>query len=162
MEKCYLCVKTIYLIKDMLTRKTRYAMMALSILAGQYQKGIVTIGQIADREQIPQRFLEGILLKLKNAGILESTRVKVGGYYLVKDPNEVTLFDIVSIFETSVSLLACVCRENYKSCEFCKDESICPIRKPFAEIYKLTIEVLRRTTLFDLTTEEVLDISNLK
>lgn len=65
MEKCYLCVKTIYLIKDMLTRKTRYAMMALSILAGQYQKGIVTIGQIADREQIPQRFLEGILLKLK-------------------------------------------------------------------------------------------------
>ena len=134
----------------MLSKKTRYAMLALSVLAAEYGKEPLQIGHIAKKEKIPQRFLEGILLMLKNRGMLNSTRGKSGGYYLLKDPREVTLFDVVICFEGSVSMLACVCEDQYMPCEFCKDEGSCPIRKPFSEIYRHIIDILRRTTLSDL------------
>ena len=128
----------------MLSKKTRYAMLALSVLAAEYGREPVQIGRIAEKEKIPQRFLEGILLSLKNIGMLNSTRGKSGGYYLLKDPREVTLL------EGSVSMLACVCEDQYMPCEFCKDEDSCPIRKPFSEIYRHIIDILHRTTLADL------------
>lgn len=129
-------------------------MLALSVLAAEYGREPVQIGRIAEKEKIPQRFLEGILLSLKNIGMLNSTRGKSGGYYLLKDPREVTLLDVVICFEGSVSMLACVCEEQYMPCEFCKDEDSCPIRKPFSEIYRQIIDVLRRTTLADLVKEQ--------
>lgn len=134
----------------MLSKKTRYAMLALSVLAAEYGREPVQIGRIAEKEKIPRRFLEGILLSLKNIGMLNSTRGKSGGYYLLKDPREVTLFDVVICFEGSVSMLACVCEDQYVPCEFCKDEDSCPIRKPFSEIYRHIIDILHRTTLDDL------------
>lgn len=136
----------------MLSKKTRYAMLALSVLAREYGKTPVPIGRIAEAERIPQRFLEGILLVLKGKGILDSTRGKTGGYYLVSNPAEISLLDVVVYFEGSVSMLACICEDRYLPCEFCKDEAYCPIRKPFSEIYRHTIEILRRTTLADLAT----------
>lgn len=138
----------------MLSKKTRYAMLALSVLAAGYGKEPVQIRRIAEREKISRRFLEGILLTLKNRGMLNSTRGKSGGYYLLKDPREVALFDVVICFEGSVSMLACVCEDQYMPCEFCKDEDNCPIRKPFSEIYRHIIDVLRRTTLADLVKEQ--------
>lgn len=125
-------------------------MLALALLAREYGKAPVPIGRIAKSELIPQRFLEGILLTLKNEGILDSTRGKNGGYYLLRNPEDVTLLDVLICFEGSVSMLACVCEDVYKPCEFCKDESVCPIRKPFSEIYRHTIEILRKTTLSSL------------
>lgn len=125
-------------------------MLALSHLAKEYyNNNTVTIGYIAETEMIPQRFLEGILLKLKNAGFLASNRGKKGGYILAKSPEEVILYDVLILFEGSISLLACVCNETYQSCEFCRDESKCPIRKPFSKIYKYAIDVLKQTTLKD-------------
>lgn len=138
----------------MLSKKTRYAMLALSVLAAEYGKEPVQIRRIAEREKISRRFLEGILLTLKNRGMLNSTRGKSGGYYLLKDPREVALFDVVICFEGSVSMLACVCEDQYMPCEFCKDEDNCPIRKPFSEIYRHIIDVLRRTTLANLVKEQ--------
>ena len=134
----------------MLSKKTRYAMLALSVLAREYGKTPIPIGRIAEAERIPQRFLEGILLVLKRKGILDSTRGKTGGYYLVSNPDEISLLDVVVYFEGSVSMLACICEDRYLPCEFCKDEDSCSIRKPFSEIYRHTIEILRRTTLADL------------
>lgn len=134
----------------MLAKKTRYAMLALSVLAREYGKAPVPIGLIAEREKIPQRFLEGILLTLKNKGLLSSTRGKTGGYCLAKEPAEIALLDVVVCFEGSVSPLACVCEDRYLPCEFCKEEGACPIRRPFSEIYAHTVETLRRTTLADL------------
>lgn len=127
-------------------------MMALSVLAGKYGNEPVAIGRIARSEHIPQRFLEGILLTLKNQGILSSTRGKQGGYYLTRSPAEVTLYDVVLCFEGTVSMLACACEEQHRPCEFCKDEQTCPIRKPFSTINRHAIETLRATTLQDIAT----------
>ena len=91
------------------------------------------------------------MLKLKNNGFLVSNRGKLGGYVLAKRPEDISLLDIVLLFEDSVSLLACLCTDDeYRECEFCKDEASCPIRSTFAGIYRHTVDVLRTTTLADI------------
>lgn len=141
----------------MLSKKTRYAMLAMAALAREYAHDnsgdTLSISRIAESEHIPQRMLEGILLTLKNKGLLLSTRGKMGGYTLSKRPEDISLLDIVVQFEGSVSMLSCVCNDIYKPCEFCKDEASCPIRSTFSGIYRHTVEVLRTTTLADLTAE---------
>ena len=138
----------------MLSKRTKYAMLAMVVLARNYGEDAVPIGRIAESERIPQRVLEGILLRLKNQGLLQSRRGKSGGYELARRPDEISLLDIVRLFEGSVSLLSCVCEDVYRPCEFCKDESTCPIRSTFSGIYRHTVEVLRTTTLADILAGE--------
>lgn len=137
--------------RDMLSKKTRYAMLAMAALARSYQRELLSIRTIAESERVPPRVLEGILLRLKNNGMLISSRGKSGGYTLAKRPEDISLLDIVLLFEDSVSMLACVCvDDDYRPCDFCKDEKSCPIRSTFSAIYSQTAEILRRTTLADL------------
>jgi Rrf2 family protein len=130
-----------------LSKKTRYAMVALANLARNYGNGPIQIRQIANEEKIPQSFLENILLELKKMGILGSLVGKSGGYYLLKKPSEVNLADIIDHFEGTLSLLYCVSEKAYRPCEFCKDELTCRIRNVFLEIRDLTYKKLRKTTL---------------
>ena len=134
----------------MLSKKTRYAMVALVRLAKDYGNGSIPISRIAEEEKIPQRFLEGIFLELKGFGILSSTRGITGGYYLAKHPTEVSLAEVITIFEGSVGMLACVCSLKYKPCEFCKDESTCKIRLTFKYVHESSAAILKSTTLQDL------------
>ncbi|MCF0178390.1 MAG: Rrf2 family transcriptional regulator [Bacteroidales bacterium] len=91
--------------------------MALAVLAKEYGKEPVPMSLIAEKENIPLRFIEGILLTLKNRGILNSTRGKSGGYYLMKKPEDVSLLEIVQYFEGSVSMLPCACDKFNKWCK---------------------------------------------
>lgn len=134
----------------MLSKQARYAMLAMAFLAREHDTEVVPIGRIAESEHIPQRMLERILLHLKNNGYLASIRGKAGGYRLTKRPEQISLLDIVLLFEESVSMLACTCEDVYRPCEFCKEELSCPIRSTFATIYRQTVETLRSTTLADL------------
>jgi Rrf2 family protein len=127
--------------------KTRYAIVALTRLARDFGNGPVLIKKIAEEEKIPQSFLENILLELKNIGILGSKLGKSGGYYLLKEPGQVSLADIVRHFEGSIALMYCVSENAYQPCEFCKDEDTCSIRNIFKEIRDNTNEILNRTTL---------------
>ena len=130
-----------------LSKKTRYAMVALSRLAREYGNGPIQIKEISVNENIPQSFLENILLELKKMGILGSQLGKSGGYYLLRKPGEVNLADIIDHFEGTLSLLYCVSEKSYRPCEFCKDEITCQIRKVFKEVYDKTISILRDATL---------------
>ena len=135
----------------MLSKKTRYAMLAMAALAREYGRGTLSASRIAETEHVPQRVLEAILLKLKNRGCIGSTRGKTGGYYLMRPPQEITLLEIVEMFGGAVSMLACICADDdYRPCEFCKDEATCTIRSTFSAIYSQTAEILRRTMLSDL------------
>lgn len=134
----------------MLAKKTRYAIMALTVLAREYEKEPVAISRIANGEHIPQRFLEGILLKLKRYGIVDSVRGKDGGYYLVKDPAFISLLDIIIYMEDGVRTLPCICGEEAPKCEFCNKEITCPIKNVFSKIYNYSTDTLRNTTLCDL------------
>lgn len=134
----------------MLSKKTRYAMLALTNLAKEFGKGAIQISDIAQNENIPQRFLESILLELKKLGILGSKLGKSGGYFLLKQPSEVSLLDIIRHFEGSIALLYCVSEKAYQPCEFCRIEETCKIRKVFKEIRESTYNILENATLASL------------
>jgi Rrf2 family protein len=134
----------------LLSKKTRYAMMAMIKLAKEYGNGAILISEIARSENIPQRFLENILLEMKNLGFLGSKLGKSGGYYLIHRPEEITLSDIIRHFEGTIAMLSCVSEKSYQPCEFCKDEETCKIRNTFKEVRDKTFEIFSRTTLKDL------------
>jgi Rrf2 family protein len=130
-----------------LSKKTRYAIVALAKLAQEYGNGPILIRQIAEEEKIPRSFLENILLELKKIGILGSNLGKGGGYYLLRKPEEVNLANIINHFEGTIALLYCVSERSYRPCEFCKDEATCQIRKVFKEVHDTTYNILTKTTL---------------
>ena len=134
-----------------LSKKTRYAIVALTRLAREYGKGPLQIKEIAEDEKIPQSFLENILLELRKLGILGSKLGKSGGYFLLKKPEDVNLAEIIRHFEGTIALMYCVSEKAYQPCEFCKDESNCEIRKVFKEIRDTTYGILSRTNLKSLT-----------
>jgi Rrf2 family protein len=133
-----------------LSKKTRYAIVALTRLAREYGNRPMQIREIAEEEKIPQSFLENILLELKKLGILGSNLGKTGGYYLLKRPEDVNLADVVRHFEGTIALMYCVSEKSYRPCEFCKDEATCQIRKVFKEIRDTTFNILSKTTLLEL------------
>lgn len=133
-----------------LSKKTRYAIVALARLAKEYNKGPMQIREIAEEEKIPQSFLENILLELKKIGILGSNLGKSGGYFLLRKPEDVNLAEVVSHFEGTIALMYCVSERTYRPCEFCKDELTCQIRKTFKEINDATFGILSRTSLATL------------
>jgi Rrf2 family protein len=133
-----------------LSKKTRYAIVALIRLAKDYGKEPVLIKEIAESEKIPQGFLENILLEMRKMGILGSKLGKAGGYFLLKDPGEVDLAEIVRHFEGTIAMMYCVSEKAYRPCEFCKDEATCEIRKVFKEIRDTTYGILKKTTLKSL------------
>ena len=129
-------------------------MVALVYLAKHYGERPSLISEIAKSENIPQRYLEAILLELKRLGILGSKLGKSGGYFLIKDPSNVFLSEIVRHFEGTIALLPCVSEKAYQRCEFCKDELSCRIRKVFKEIRDNSFNILKNTSLKDLADED--------
>lgn len=83
-----------------LSAKTEYACIAVLELANRFDSGqVAKIRDIADRHGIPSRFLVQILLQLKGAGLVTSTRGASGGYRLAVSPESITLFDVISVVE---------------------------------------------------------------
>ena len=83
-----------------LSAKTEYACIAVLELAASYGSGDpVRIGKIAETHDIPPRFLVQILLQLKGAGLVSSTRGAAGGYELIRDPSEITLGEVIGVIE---------------------------------------------------------------
>ena len=134
----------------MLLMKTKYALIALSRLAKEFDKDAILISDIAAEEKIPQRFLENILQELKKIRVVGSKRGKNGGYFLKKNPKEITLLEIIQYLEGSIGLLNCISETQYQPCEFCKNEETCNIREPFRKIRNYTIQTFKNTTFADL------------
>ncbi|HAQ65602.1 MAG TPA: transcriptional regulator [Bacteroidales bacterium] len=134
----------------MLSKKTQYALIALQRLGLEYGKGAIQISDIARQDNIPQRFLENILLELKKAGILGSRLGKKGGYYLMRHPDDINMAEIIRHFEGTIAQLYCVSEKAYQPCEFCKDEVNCKIRWLFKDIRDYSFNLLKNTSLSQL------------
>lgn len=133
----------------MLSKKTQYALKAVSYLASRYQQGPVQITEIAENKKIPLKFLESILLQLKQADILNSKKGKGGGYFFDKPPESIPVARILRIMDGPISLLPCVSLYFHEKCEDC-DEEQCRINKVFAEARDATLKILEKRTLKDL------------
>lgn len=135
----------------MISKKTKYAINALVYLAKE-NKGTepIQISKIAESENIPRKFLEAILLVLKNAGMLSSRKGKTGGYFLHKSPDEINIADVMRLFDGPIALLPCVTHTYYERCEECKDEATCGIRSVFADVRNETVNMLKNATLTEI------------
>ena len=134
----------------MLSKKAQYSIYALLRLASEYQQGPMQISEIAKQERLPKKFLETILLELKNKGIVNSKKGKGGGYYLIKDPKEVNLAQIIRIFDGALALLPCVTYNYYESCNHCKDENTCGLRFAIKQLRDETVKILKGYSLDDI------------
>ncbi|RUA32697.1 MAG: transcriptional regulator, partial [Bacteroidetes bacterium] len=138
----------------MISKKSKYAINALVHLGRKYGDGPTLISTIAEEENIPQKFLEAILLELKNDGILGSKKGKGGGYYLRKEPETVNLAQVLRLFDGAIALLPCVTFKFYERCEECKDEETCSIREAFLKVRNETVKIFKNQTLKGLLDRE--------
>ena len=134
----------------MLSQKTKYALKALLYLAEQEVEHISKTVEIAEAASIPKKFLEQILLDLKRGHFVGSKQGKLGGYYLLKSKNEITLADIHRLFDGAIALLPCASLNFYERCSDCVDESECLLRHGLITIREETLKAMEGITIASL------------
>ncbi|WP_395810569.1 RrF2 family transcriptional regulator [Daejeonella sp.] len=144
----------------MLSKKTRYAIKALVVLGKNFGEAPMQISKIASDEHIPKKFLEQILLDLRNAGLLYSKKGAGGGYGLVKDPAEIFVVQVLRLTGGPVALLPCVSLNFYQKCDECSNEATCGVRDVFLEVRNATLKILSETSIADIISREGLLIQN--
>ncbi|MGL4611011.1 MAG: RrF2 family transcriptional regulator [Trueperaceae bacterium] len=138
-----------------ITKKTKYALKALIFLTKEKERGPILISEISERERIPRKFLELILLELKNHGLLQSKMGKGGGYYLSRSAKDIYVGHVIRIFDGALAPLPCASKRYYRKCEECLDETTCEIRKVMLEVKAAILQVLDKTSLEDMLTKRV-------
>lgn len=136
----------------MLSKKTQYALKALTFMAERKKDGPILIAEIAKKKKIPLKFLENILLELRKAGLLESKKGKGGGYFFKVDPKDIPLAQVMRLIEGPIALLPCVSLNFYQKCKDC-DEKKCGLNRVMKLVRDNTLEILENKTVADLTTK---------
>ncbi len=132
-----------------LSKRGEYGLRAMVDLAGQMTPGgVVPLKAIAQREQIPAKFLEQILLALKNAGLLGSKMGIGGGYHLARPADQITLGQIVRVLDGPLAPIRCVSKMAYEPCA-CPDEATCGLRLVMLDVRNAISDILDHTTLAD-------------
>ncbi len=136
----------------MISQKTKYAIKALMTLADEVAAGgnALTIEEIAQRSGAPKRFLEHIMLDLRNAGYVGSRRGRAGGYVLVVQPSDISLGKLLRQVDGPIAPLPCLSRHSYPRCEDCSDEASCRVRKMFGQVFWSYLLLIESLTLEDL------------
>jgi Rrf2 family protein len=133
-----------------ISKKAKYGLKALLMLAQAPDQNPVLIADIAQSQNIPKKFLELILLELKRHGLLQSKKGKGGGYYLSKKPGAITLGQIIRFLDGPIALVPCVSQTAYMKCDDCEDETTCGIRIVMKEVRDAMGLILDGTTLADV------------
>lgn len=133
------------------SQKTRYGLRAMFELAKRYGQGPVRISDIAEKQAIPARFLEGILNQLRQAGLLRSVRGARGGYELAEAPAQISVGDMIRVIEGPVAPAACVNDGNPEDCPLFGDCVFLPLWRRAADALN---EVYDGTSFADLVEME--------
>ncbi len=135
-----------------LSKRGEYGLKALIDLASQADpQALVQIRDIAERQQIPVKFLEQIMLAMKNGGILHSRAGIGGGYYLARPAAEITLGQVVRLLDGPLAPISCVSQMAYERCT-CEDEATCGLRLAMLDVRNAIADILDKTTLADVST----------
>jgi len=138
----------------MLTKKAKYAIKAMIYLSKKKKGEHALISEISEKERIPKKFLEAILLDLRKAGYLGSKKGKGGGYYLIKAPEEINMADVLRLFEGAIALVPCVAHKYYERCDECVDEETCAIREVFRIVREQTVTILKENNFAEVIAKE--------
>lgn len=142
----------------MLSKKTKYALHALTYLAKKGNGEPTLILEISKNAHIPRKFLESILLDLKKQGILASKMGKGGGYLLRQEPKDVAISTIIRLFNGPIALLPCVSLNYYQPCDECINETLCGLHKVMMDVRNETLRILENKSIQDIIDQEILPL----
>lgn len=130
-----------------LSNKAKYGLKALLVLAAEAGHGPVLIADLADREGMPKKFLEAILLELKRRQLVASKKGKGGGYFLRRKPSDITFGDVIRALDGPLAAVPCVSRTAYMPCAECIDERTCGVRLAMKQVRDASARILDHLTL---------------
>ena len=138
----------------MLSKRAKYGLRALVYLARRQGEGPIQIRDISETLNIPRKFLEAILLDLRNEGLLRSRKGKEGGYLMERSPDTVTIGKVIRFIDGPLAAVPCVSQTAYSRCDDCLDEKTCVVRYIMKEVRDATAKILDETTLEELVERE--------
>ncbi|MDR2462926.1 MAG: Rrf2 family transcriptional regulator [Verrucomicrobiales bacterium] len=138
----------------MLSMRAKYSIRAILHLARHRNGSLVSTHEIARHEAIPRKFLEAILVDLRNGGLIQSKLGKSGGYAMERHPDTVTLSSVVRLVDGPIAWVPCVSQTAYAPCKDCPSERACVLRTVMQQVRDSTASILDKTTFQDLLDRE--------
>ncbi|HMR97911.1 MAG TPA: Rrf2 family transcriptional regulator [Anaerolineales bacterium] len=130
-----------------LTARSEYALLALTYLARHQDEGYISIDTIAKAQGIPPKFLEQLMLALKRARFLRSTKGQKGGYQLAVKPNQIPLAEVIRLFDGALAPTESVSENFYESTPIEKEKRLTRV---FKDIRDYVSQKLEKTTIADV------------
>jgi Rrf2 family protein len=135
----------------MLSSKAKYAVRAATMLAERADTEEWTpTAEVAERERIPRKFLEAILVQLRDHGIVDSRRGSQGGHHLSRDASDISVADIIRIFDGPLALTPCASVTRFRACTDCIDIDACRLQHLMRQARDAMADVLENCSLASL------------
>jgi Rrf2 family protein len=134
----------------MLTRKGKYGLKALMHLAGLPAGVSASSAEIAERNQISKKFLDGILGELRNAGLVHSRYGREGGFTLARQASEIMVGHVVRVLDGPLAPIPCASRSYYQKCNDCVDENRCAVRLIMLDVRNAIASILDKRSLAEM------------
>lgn len=135
----------------MISKKMKYAIKALIEIANN-KEALIAASDIAEKANIPYKFLEQILTELRKGRIINSKKGSAGGYYFIKEPQQVSLADVYRLIDGPIALIPCASLHFYEPCTDCPNEASCAIHHALIQVRNETLKVLQNMSIEDLAT----------
>lgn len=134
----------------MLTAKGKYGLKALVYLATLEANATARGDEIAKAGNISKKFLDAILLELRNAGVVKSKRGPGGGYMLARSPRAIKAGFVIRTLDGPLAPIACASRTAYRPCRDCRSVANCEVRLTMAKVRDATADVLDKLSIADM------------
>ncbi len=128
-----------------ISTKIRYGTRAVLELASHYGEGPIELREIAEKEDIPLKYLEQVIIPIRTAGYVKSVRGSKGGYILAKPPSKIYLSELIEILNGPVELVECINNSNA-----CPKAPHCVTRDIWKEVSEAIYHIFRSVTLEDM------------
>jgi Rrf2 family protein len=129
------------------SKEADYALRVLFTLVEHFGGAPIPIRELARRNDVPKRFLEQIMLKLKAQGWVDSLAGVRGGYVLARVPSEISMGEVVRLFNGILAPIDCVSVTGYKRCS---QEPVCRFRRVFLDVRNYVADLMERATLAEV------------
>ena len=136
-----------------LSRRSEYGLRALTDLVRSGPGTTVPLGTLARRNNLPPKFLEQIMARLKRGGIVGTTLGAHGGYAMASDPATISIGRVIRLLDGALAPLPCVSLRYYEPCS-CPDQATCALRDVMLDVRDATLAILDDQTLADLAARE--------
>lgn len=144
----------------MLTKKGKYGLKALVDLAQLAPGETAFVTEVATRNNIPKKFLDTILLELRNNGMLRSKKGPNGGYSLSKPANEIMIGQVIRALDGPLAPIRCASRTAFEACDDCSDPIGCQVRLSMTEVRDAIASILDNMTLEQFVSRKGSDVED--